>query len=300
MSPFSETLRLAGLALIGSLLLTSCGSSPSPSGKGPSGQDDAWPEGKPGRIVSLNLCADQYLLALADREQIAGLTRNAPDPAMSAAASQARGLPILKGSAEEVAAIEPDLVLGASKRRSDMLAGLPRGSYRTIELPTARSFADIVVHVRQVARAVGHPERGEALIAKMERDLAAIHMANVDRVAAYYQRRGFLTGTGTLVDDLMRRSGVTNLAEKLDKPILAQLSLEELIEARPDYLIVESDSDEVVDQGTEMLNHPLLKDIPRIRLPQAWTVCGGPAYVDAARSLSRQLAEAEKARLNAH
>ena len=33
-----------------------------------------------------------------------------------------------------------------------------------------------------------------------------------------------------------------------------------------------------------------LRDIPRIRLPQAWTVCGGPAYVAAARSLVRQVA----------
>ena len=62
-----------------------------------------WPAGKPvavaappsnkapQRIVSLNLCADQYLLALADRDQIAGLTRNAIDPDMSAAAAQAKG-----------------------------------------------------------------------------------------------------------------------------------------------------------------------------------------------------------------
>jgi iron complex transport system substrate-binding protein len=45
----------------------------------------------------------------------------------------------------------------------------------------------------------------------------------------------------------------------------------------------------VIDQGTEMLHHPLLRTIPRIDIPQAWTVCGGPAYVLAARSLARQL-----------
>jgi iron complex transport system substrate-binding protein len=39
-----------------------------------------------------------------------------------------------------------------------------------------------------------------------------------------------------------------------------------------------------------MLQHPALRHIPRIVLPQAWTVCGGPAYVDAARSLNAQLA----------
>jgi len=31
----------------------------------------------------------------------------------------------------------------------------------------------------------------------------------------------------------------------------------------------------------------VLRDIARISLPQAWTVCGGPAYVQAARALSQ-------------
>jgi iron complex transport system substrate-binding protein len=38
-----------------------------------------------------------------------------------------------------------------------------------------------------------------------------------------------------------------------------------------------------------MLHHPALRDIPRLRLPQAWTVCGGPAYVQAAQSLVAQI-----------
>lgn len=276
------------------LLLTGCNDAPSRPAEAQAQLS------RPKRIVSLNLCADQYLLALADREQIAGLTRNAADPNMSAAAAQTAGLPILKGTAEEVLAIEPDLVVGMSVRRSNMLTGIPHESYAAVELKSARSYDDILTQIREVAKAVGHPERGEALIVRMEHDLAAISKNGAGHVAAYYQRRGFLTGTGTLVDDLMTRSGLINLADKLHKPILAQLTLEELLEARPDYLIVESGSDEVVDQGTEMLHHPLLRDMPRIHLPQAWTVCGGPAYVDAARSLSRQLAAAGRSRITAH
>src|SRR3546814_12478291 len=55
----------------------------------------------PQRVVSLNLCVDQYLLALADREQIAALTTFATDPAMSAAAERAAGIPQIRGAAEE-------------------------------------------------------------------------------------------------------------------------------------------------------------------------------------------------------
>lgn len=253
---------------------------------------------RPQRIVSLNLCSDQYLLALADPEQIAGLTHNATDPTMSAAAAKARGLHIMGQSAEEVLAINPDLIIGIPARRSGIMAALAGHDYQMVDLKSANTYADIVKQIRQVAVAVGQVPRGEALIAQMDRELASVAHQSGKRVAAYYQRRGFMTGTGTLVDDLMVRVGLTNLAGKLGKPSLSQLSLEEMIAAHPDYLIVESATDRVVDQGTEMLHHPILDAIPRLRLPQAWTVCGGPAYVLAARSLARQIASAEGKRIS--
>lgn len=245
---------------------------------------------QPRRIVSLNLCADQYLLELADRDQIAGLTHNADSVELSAGAAKARGLHILSESAEEILAIDPDLIVGIPAKRGGMLAALSGRDYRIVDLKSAQTHGDIVAQIRQVAAAVGHPERGEALIARMDRDLAALPRPSRGGVAAYYQRRGFLTGTGTLIDDLMTRVGFTNLAGTLGKPALSQMSLEELMAAQPDYLIVESATDRVTDQGTEMLHHPLLDGIPRLRVPQAWTVCGGPAYVDAARSLALQIA----------
>jgi len=250
----------------------------------------------PRRIVSLNLCADQLVLELADREQIAGLTHNAANPEMSAVAARTGGLRILGQSAEEIVAIEPDLIVGLPARRSGVLAALSGHDYPILNLKPAQSYDAIVVQIREVAAALGHPRRGEALIARMNRDLAALHPQPGHLVAAYYQRRGFMTGTGTLIDDLMGRVGLRNLAGQLDKSAISQLSLEELVAARPDYLIVESATDRVTDQGTEMLHHPILAEIQRLSLPQAWTVCGGPAYVEAARSLTRQIAVAGGAR----
>lgn len=243
----------------------------------------------PRRIVSLNLCADQYLVALADRSQIAGLTHNAAKPEMSAVAAQVGGLRILGKSAEEVLEIDPDLVVGMPARRSAVMPALKGQNYPALDLKKADSFAAIVEQTRKVAGAVGRPERGEALVATMERELAGLPRPGKGRVAAYYQRRGFLTGTGTLIDDLMGRAGLVNLAQTLGKPPLSQMSIEEMVAARPDFIIVESGTNRITDQGTEMLHHPALRDIPRIHLPQAWTVCGGPAYVQAARSLVAQV-----------
>jgi iron complex transport system substrate-binding protein len=245
----------------------------------------------PKRIVSLNLCADQLVLALADRSQIAGLTQNADKAGISAAAAQARGLHILGTSAEDILGIDPDLVVGMPARGSSAMSALEGEHYNMLDLRTSDSLDDIYASIREVAVAVGHRERGDALIARMQRDLAALPRPGRGKVAAYYQRRGFLTGTGTLVDDLMNRAGLVNLAARLGKPALSQMTLEEMVAAHPDFIIVESDTDRVVDQGTEMLHHPAIDDIRRISIPQGWTVCGGPAYVLAARILADQLSK---------
>lgn len=244
----------------------------------------------PQRIVSMNLCTDQLVLALADRQQIAGLTRNATDPGMSDQAAAAQGLPVLRNSAEQILAINPDLVVGMPASGSAVLAAVAPQRYPLLDLETANRLDQIYRTIDETAAAVGHPVRGAALIAGMKRDFATLPRPGRGRIAAYYQRRGYMTGTETLVDDMMTRVGLTNLAKTLGKPPLSQLSLEEMVAARPDFLIVERATNVVDDQGSEMLHHPALSDIPRIVVHEAWTVCGSPAYTRAARSIAAQIA----------
>jgi iron complex transport system substrate-binding protein len=246
-------------------------------------------EERPQRVVSLNLCADQLLVGLADKDQIAGLTRNVNDPEMSAVAAQIVGLPILGNASEEILDIHPDLVIGMPTRRSAALGALQDQDYPALDLKTARNLDDIYASITATAKALGHADRAKKMVADMQRDLADIGTVGQGRVAAYYQRRGFMTGTGTLIDDMMIRSDLVNLAAKLGKPSLAQVSLEEMVDAKPDFIIMESSTAAVSDQGSEMLHHPALAGIPRIYLPQAWTVCGSPAYVQAARTLAEQI-----------
>lgn len=255
------------------------------------GHDEAGAATRPKRIVSLNLCADQFLLALANRGDVAALTRFARDPGMSAASGAAKSVPVTRGGAEDVLALRPDLLFVAPGFGAARAVRLAARGVKVVELPPAESYAAIREQALTVATAIGHPDRGRALVAKMDRDLAAIPRPGAGKVAAYYQRRGFLTGTGTLVDELMTRVGLSNLAARLGTGPLARVSLERMALARPDFLIVEDETARVEDRGSELLHHPLLSGTPRLTVPQSWTVCGGPAYVEAARSLARQLAQ---------
>src|SRR3954471_4125615 len=72
----------------------------------------------PRRIVSFNLCADQLAVALADREQIAGLSPFSTDPELSVVAEQAANFPRPSQRSEATVAMQPDLVLVGPHDRS--------------------------------------------------------------------------------------------------------------------------------------------------------------------------------------
>src|SRR5690349_19029636 len=61
------------------------------------------------RIISMNICTDQLLLALADPAQIMGLSRFSRD-ARQWAGEQARKYPILSGGAEDILVLKPDVI----------------------------------------------------------------------------------------------------------------------------------------------------------------------------------------------
>src|SRR4051812_47409220 len=65
-------------------------------------------------IVSLNVCAAQLLLALADPEQIGALSLYAADPGLSFLAIDAARFRHDTSSAEQVVAAKPDMVLAGT------------------------------------------------------------------------------------------------------------------------------------------------------------------------------------------
>jgi iron complex transport system substrate-binding protein len=147
----------------------------------------------------------------------------------------------------------------------------------------------------------GHPERGEALIARMRAQLAAIGPPpGRGRIAAYYQRRGYLTGGGSLIDTMIRRVGLVNLATRLGRPAISHISLETLIAAQPDFVLLDDAAVTAPDRGAEMLRHPALDAaVPanrRLRLNQALAVCDGPFFPAAIAALARDIRAADRRR----
>ena len=237
----------------------------------------------PQRIVSINLCADELLLTLADPGQIAGLSVYATDPTLSFTADRAKAFRHDASSAETVVGLNPDLVLAGryTKRATrDMLARL---GYRMELLDAARSIEDSVAIIRKVAALVGHPERGEAMIADIDaaRARAAAAAPPGKPTAAIYQRRGYVTGGDTLSGELLTIAGFTDDGNALAGKSGGFVPLERIVATPPDYIVVAASTRQAEDQGSALLAHPALARLyppeRRIMLPEKLTVCGGPS-----------------------
>src|SRR5262249_55864983 len=115
----------------------------------------------PRRIVSLNLCTDQLLLALVPPGRIASLTWLARTDGDATQRAQAAVLPSNRGSAEEVLAAHPDLVLAGRYTTGTTRALLRRVGVPMLEVDAVQDWEGIRRVTREVAAAVGETARGE-------------------------------------------------------------------------------------------------------------------------------------------
>jgi iron complex transport system substrate-binding protein len=236
----------------------------------------------PQRVVSINLCADELLLALADPGQIASLSVYATDPDLSTVVAEAAAFPHHAASAESVVALAPDLVLAGRFTKRDTRDMLTRLGYRLELLDAPRSIADSEKQISRMAALLGHPDRGAALIADIEaaRARAAAAAPSVKSTAANYQRRGYVAGSDTLMSELLGIAGFADAGGKLAGRTGGFVPLEKVVASPPDYIVVASADLAAHDEGSALLAHPALMSLypenRRIVLPPKLTVCGGP------------------------
>ena len=245
-------------------------------------------DGAPQRVVSLNLCADELVLRLASPGTVQSVTWLARDPTLSNVAELARQVPVNRGLAEDIVPLAPDLVIAGAYTARTAVALLRRLQIPILELDVPGTVEEALRQIETVAAALGARGQGEQLIDDIRKRfdrLTIVARGPEQPIAAVYQPNGFTIGKGSLVDDLMSRAGLRNLAAERRVDNYGVLSLEVLLFAQPDLLIMNTADDAGPALAYEVLNHPaLVHRYPRhriITIPSAWWSCPGPRMVDA-------------------
>jgi hypothetical protein len=164
-------------------------------------------QSRPSRVASLNLCTDQLVLALADRSQILSLSRLAQDTSISFLADQAAGLPMNDGSAETILFERPDLVLTGTYGQQEQIALLRGQALEVLSLGPWADLEDGRGQIRTLARRLGHPDRGEALIARIDAALErARGIVPVRRSILVYERGGWVMALHSPLNEILVRA----------------------------------------------------------------------------------------------
>lgn len=250
---------------------------------------------RPQRILSLNLCTDQLLMALVEPHRIASVTwlsRSEGDPAL---ADLARRLPVNHGSAEEVLAARPDLVLSGRYTTATTRAMLQRAGVPLVETDPVQDWEGIRRVTREVAAAVGERERGEALIADMDARLAAVESARparAVRVIGWSGGSNDVPGRDTLFNTLLETAGATNVGAQ--GTVRGGFDVEAVVLSRPELLLRGAAYGTAPALRSEAAGHRLLRRLypqGQVRYPEGLFGCGVPRAAEAAAGLQQALRE---------
>lgn len=245
------------------------------------------------RVVSTNLCADEYVFRLVPREHIAALSYMATDrhPQVSTIAGRAAGLRTIHPTAESVMALHPDVVVmygGVDLRLHQTLArlGVP-----VIDVPWADSLADIRIATTRMGGALGNRAGAAALLKDMDAKLAAVRAkAPASPVRTiFYQPNGYVR-TSTYTDEILSAAGGLDLSTTFKPTPRGTVPVETVVAAAPDLLILGGESETGSALAYRALHHPAFRSLQGRTLmrfealPQL--LCGGPWVADAAGPFS--------------
>jgi iron complex transport system substrate-binding protein len=253
---------------------------------------------RPMRVMSLNLCTDQLVLALLPPRRIASVNERARDRGSSLMAAAAARIAINHGLAEEVLRARPDLVIAGSYTTPATRALLKRLGWPLLEVGPADTIAQVGATTRQVANAVGEAARGEQLLARMDAQLTELarHPGPPLRVAAW-DGSGFAAGPGSLYDTVLRLAGAVNVAADPQLAKSGAPDTELLLAAAPTLLVRgglrRGEGDDHDGLRADVAGHPLVRRYwgtdRTLAIDQAYYVCGTPFIADEALRLRTRL-----------
>ena len=256
--------RAAASVIATALLLAGCGSSLSED------------EGDALRVLSLDQCADQYVLALGEGHELA-LSPRADDPD-SWLRAEASGHRRLRPTLESVVAYAPDVVVRYWGGDARLLARLERQGVTVVTIADAADFASVEQSIAEVAQALDRGAEGQALIGRMRATLedGAAPEGARPVTALYLTAGGFTSGSGTLIDTSLESAGLENAAGPAG---FGAVRVERLAMDPPGRFALGFYDQSRADRrgpGRHPLVKQLVEDRPNVRLPAAMLTC--PAW----------------------
>jgi len=199
----------------------------------------------PARVVSLAPSNTELLFAVGAGNQVVGRDEFSDFPAEALILPSVGGS-MGKFSLEQIAALQPDLVLASELNSPELIQSMADMGLTVYYLPNPAAVVGVLDNIRTVGALTGHTPEADALVASLEKRMDAA-VAGVNRskpVKVFYELDGasdpakpWTIGSGTYIDELITQAGGVNVATTAGAGYL-QLSQEALVLADPDVILL--------------------------------------------------------------
>jgi iron complex transport system substrate-binding protein len=250
------------------------------------------PPGGGGGIVSLNPCADAMLVELVPPERIAAISHYSRDPTTSSIAPDvARRFAVNNGTAEEIIALKPDLVIGDAFTSPSAREALGRAGVRTLYLGWSNTIDASRAQVRELAAAAGARPAGEAMVARIDSAVAAARTDAPPLPALLWIGGNMVSGGGTLLDEMMVKAGFSDHAAHYGLQQTSYLPIEHVLVDPPRVMLVPDQAGrDAASRASQLRSWALARSgakVHQARFDRSLVNCGGPVIAKAITRLAQ-------------
>ena len=244
-----------------------------------------------GGIVSTNPCADAMLVELVPPSRIAAISHYSQDPtATSIPIELARRFRATRGTAEEVVAMRPDLVVASSFTSPSTREAYARAGLKTLYLDSPVTVEASKAQVTELANALNVADAGAAMNARIDRAVIAASWSGARISALIWISGNLVSGGGNLLDEMMTRAGFSDHAAHYGLQFTGYLPIEHVVIDPPRVMLVPDEPGRAASSRSAQLRSRALARlgarVEEARFPRDLVNCGGPVIAKAMTRLA--------------
>ena len=241
---------------------------------------------KPHRIASYSISTDEILLELVGAERIIALSKLADDPGVSNIVTKAKKVKcrVQGNSAEVLLTFKPDLVIIPDFHPPEMIRSVREMGMKVYVYKTPSTIEGVKRSIRQLAELTGEKEKGEKIIAEMEKKidsvqqrLQSVPQSKRKRVMEVRSEGAFYAPDNSF-GDVCRHAGVSDATLELKYPSPMEITQEKVVELNPDIIFVPAwDYDgkhEPVAERQNILHNPSYQGIKAVQEGKVYSISG--------------------------
>jgi iron complex transport system substrate-binding protein len=230
-----------------------------------SGGSAAAEPAKPQRVASLNLSADEVLVAILPPARLVAVTRWADAAGTSNVVGRVptSAHRFERADLEQLVALRPDLVIVSEYTDADFLKQLERSGLRFHRMLGLDTLAGVRGAILELGRAVGEDAAARRLVAAYDAELAELgrRLAGAPKPRVLYWSGNMTAGRDTAIGALIEAAGAINLGREMGIAGIAPPGAERVFVADPDAVLVGT----WPGSREALTGHPLLSRLRAVR-----------------------------------